>query len=245
MLRGNKMRTIGLTAILFATGVGACGLDATGRGTPTVEEMDVPASVQDYDPAQSDASDNPLEGVDGACIYNGADLATALFKLINYDSDGEDPDGNLAAQRLPEGGVTVRDVIDAAARSGTAYYKAALRERYNATPAVRTALNNDLGARISDVMCLEGGDDTSSILSDFFEQLFSSTGGGIRFTLREDDPAAYFGRVAGNDGVERTYGLLLGKLSAGSDQPEVPMALYFTPMDNTTTLLGAIEGGGI
>ena len=244
MLRGNKMRAIGLTAILLATGVGACGLDATGRGTPTVEEMDVPASVQDYDPAQSDASDNPLEDGDGACIYNGADLATALFKLINYDIAGDDPDGNLAAQRLPEGGVTVRDVIDAAARSGTAYYKAAFRERYNATSAVRTALFNDLGARIAEVMCVDG-EDGMAMLNDFFDQLFSETGGGMNFRLREGDHAAYFGRVAGNDGTERTYGLLLGKLSAGSDQPEVPMALYFTPMENTTDLLGAIEGGGI
>ncbi|MBU2561237.1 MAG: hypothetical protein KKD17_02985 [Nanoarchaeota archaeon] len=228
-----------------------CFLDTRGLasgGDGHVGQVDAGTEpTPDIDPQASDGgiSDGGTPDGGDACAYANEDLPLMIFTVLRYDPSKEDIQQNMEDQRVYEGGLTLAELFDAALSGATAYSAAGFKARYDATPEVRTALQNDLGDKISEATCRTEPSEIQSVLDELINQIFDDGTGAYNFRLRETN-AIYFARARGNDDVERNYMLMVGGIvPRDGDQPADPVVLYFTPMDNTTTLLESIEQEGI
>ncbi|MBN1543966.1 hypothetical protein JW898_00725 [Candidatus Woesearchaeota archaeon] len=233
----NKMGVL-LGYSIIASQAG-CLLDTRGLASSDGSVGRVDASTDpttDIDPQETDGG--TPDGGD-ACAYNNEDIPLMLFTVLRYDPSKEDSQQNMEDQRVYEGGLTLAELFDAALNRATAYSAAGFKSRYDATPGVMAAMQSDIGSKLEELTCGTGRVDA------FVNQLFDDGTGAYSFRLR-DTNAIYFARAEGNDGTERTYMLMVGGIvPRDGDQPADPVVLYFTPMDNTTTLLESIEQEGI
>jgi len=222
---------------------GAVAVKLLGCGSEPVNDIEEVVATQEATPEDPQNGDGII--TEDTCTYDSSQLPLEIFKSIPFDPNASDLEQMISNQRVPEGGLTLGQLFDAALTGATAYSAEGFKLRCDNNSDVRTALYNDLNTIITETTCKTAEAEKQEVFDSLMGQIFGTVAGTTQFVLR-DTNSVYFSRADGNDGIERTYLVILGEtVPAEGDQPGVPVVLYHTPVDESTTLLESIEQGGI
>ncbi|MFH1064669.1 MAG: hypothetical protein V1729_06305 [Candidatus Woesearchaeota archaeon] len=233
LFKWGRNSAVGTGICLAIAQIGGCG------AVSTIYEKEVTEVQAPADPTRQDPKDDYI------CSTADEEIPLMIFNTVRFDPNVPDLEQHMDDQRVYEGGLTLGELFESALDAGLAYTAEGFKARYDATPELKAALYADLSARAMDTTCATSQEESESVIDSMFNSIFDDGTGALDFRLR-DTNAIYLSRTTGNDGVERTYMMLVGGLVPTSvDQPGDPVVLYWTPMDNTVSLLESIEGGGI
>ena len=240
-----RMGLGGLATLLTGGAVSSCLLDTRGLGRfdgeARVGQADAGTDPNpDIDPNQSDGgiTDGGTDG-DAGCEAFDPHSPVKVFKSMGFDPEMDSLDDHIAAQILPEGSVTVGDVIGYASSNRTSYSTERFWSYAQLHPELIDYMAEDLAGRVLEVKCIEEPtaadyDRAKDDAKNMIEQMFNHSDAREDFRLRPGGNAVYFARIEGADGIERTYVLLKGaNAPSGSDQEMQALVLWYTPMDNS------------